>query len=573
MSNVDWRNRYGVNWISTVRDQLWSQNCWAFCMTALYEAMVRIEQDVWCRRSEGDIARGVGKQWWDFGNPGEAHAFAQNYGVADPDCFPFSAYPSIYSAREGEGALPLSPTPDRAGRTVRVPDLYATTNVSDKKLWLDSVGPMAVMVSPWYDDFGAWNPATGPYIPAVPPNVNEAHCILVVGFNDDAPEPYWIIKNSWGPNLGDQGFWYIAYSANMLESQTFVGVRFVNPDPWTKRRLRNGGLIESGNGARHNNFELFTLAGGTLQHWWRDNSNPGLNSNPFIANTLPWNFAGNVQSSDPWRPAPADAADFPSAVQSTFNRNYELLFRTTGNSVRHIYFDQKAQDWLDMTLFGPPDPIGVPGFIQSTRGAPGDFEAIILRNTGALQHWTKHNSWPWTPHLPGEWYLTEEFGSGISYAGAGLVQSRMGVTGVLESGQGELHYVCTGNNQQIHHFSRTSLSSSWQLRETFGEGITGAPVMIESQYGASNELDFGNFELCVPVSGGGVEHWYRDNHAGGGWQKAEAFSTVGFTITQIIGLLEGSINFDLEMVAECSDGHIRHFWRFLGFWFGGNLIV
>ena len=36
--------------------------------------------------------------------------------------------------------------------------------------------------------------------------------------------------------------------------------------------------------------------------------------------------------------------------------------------------------------------------------------------------------------------------------------------------------------------------------------------MIQGQYGTTNELIVGNFELCVAV-GGRVQHWWRDNSA------------------------------------------------------------
>lgn len=87
--SVDWRNRFGRAWITSVRDQRSTNNCWAFAATALVEAMVRIEHLLWSSRSEGDMVHGVGKQSWDLGNLGEAITFVERNGLADPDCFPF----------------------------------------------------------------------------------------------------------------------------------------------------------------------------------------------------------------------------------------------------------------------------------------------------------------------------------------------------------------------------------------------------------------------------------------------------------------------------------------------------
>jgi hypothetical protein len=560
MSSVDWRNRFGWNWISSVRNQGGCQSCWAFGSTALYEAMVRIEQCVWCRRSEADVRNGVGKQCWDLGNLGEAANFVQAHGISDPDCFPYTEAAAVYSAEEGKGAWPLSSTPDRAGRTVKAPAAVSISDVAQKKNWIDTVGPMAVMFNP-PPDFGAYN--GGIYTPAVSGS-GEAHCLLVVGFNDNPPEPYWIVKNSWGTSWGMQGFGYIAYSANLLEPLGFVGVRGVNPDPWTKRRLRNGAMIESGNGAAHNNFELFLQVGNNLEHWYRENSDPA----------LAWHRVGVVKCADVWRDTfHNDAADCPAAVQSTFNRNYELIYRTTPSGTgtgqfRHVYYDQNAQDWLDMTVFGSSDVLGVPGFIQSTRGAPGDFEVVLLRQSGAIEHWTKLNSWPWT-QPPGTWMFRSTIDFGLAFAGAALVQSRLGVSGVMESGQGELHYAATGLHGEICHYRLLPGASTWALINVFGTGFTSAPCMIEGQFGAGNELDVGNFELCV-VAGGQVQHWWRDNHALSAWSHSATF---GSNAARVVALVEGSFGFNLELIVENLDGHYQHYWRDGSGWHAGVVIV
>src|SRR3954470_814823 len=103
--------------------------------------MVRIEHPVGCRRSEGETVRSTGKDYRSLGNLGEASIAAQRYGVADPDCFPWTTAVALYLSRP-HGAdlqdLPVAPTPDRVGRTVRIADGSFTTltDVAQKKQWI-----------------------------------------------------------------------------------------------------------------------------------------------------------------------------------------------------------------------------------------------------------------------------------------------------------------------------------------------------------------------------------------------------------------------------------------------------
>src|SRR5690349_3094213 len=99
-------------------------------MTALYETMVRIEHCLWCRRSEGEASRGPGKQPTDVGNLAEVSKFVELFGLADPDCFPWSESFALFTAKHPGSVpfIPLSPTPDREGRTVRAPEATYTIN-------------------------------------------------------------------------------------------------------------------------------------------------------------------------------------------------------------------------------------------------------------------------------------------------------------------------------------------------------------------------------------------------------------------------------------------------------------
>lgn len=284
MAVVDWRDRFNANWVTSVRSQGSAPNCWAFAMTALYESMVRIEHNVWCRRSEGDLGRATGKQPWDLGNLGEAQIAAERYGVADPDCLAWSEAAVLYTAKPHGAAMtamPLSPTPDRAGRTLRVDagthvSLGAGKN-SEKKKWLNLVGPMAVMCT-LPADFTA---TTGIFSTTTGGSLG-VHAMLVVGFDDT--QGCWIVKNSWSDTWADRGFIRIAYREAWLEDASWTGMRNTNPDPWTKRRQRNGVIIESGNGAAHQNRELFIRNGLNIDLQWREG-------------TGGWNAAGPVRLS------------------------------------------------------------------------------------------------------------------------------------------------------------------------------------------------------------------------------------------------------------------------------------
>jgi hypothetical protein len=563
---VDWRNRFNANWISSVRSQGSAPNCWAFAMTALYEAMVRIEHSVWCHRSEGDLGRTTGKQPWDLGNPGEPAIAAERFGVADPDCMPWSEATVLYTAKPHGAAMtamPLSPTPDRAGRTVRIdPNAHTVIdagNVIDKKRWLNRVGPMAFMCTLPADFTGS--PASGIYSRATTAN-GGVHAMLVVGFDDF--NSCWIIKNSWGQGFGTNGFLRVAYGQSWLEGTQWWGVRNTNPDPWTKRRQRNGVVIETGNGAAHQNREVFLRVGMGIDHFWTEGG-------------AGWNNAGTVQSPDDSRGINLDALDCPATVQSTFNRNYELIYRSSYGRLTHNYFDQASGWWFNgmgppNLRFGPMDPRGIPGFVQGNRGAPGDFEVVVLTASGAVEHWSKHNSSPWK-NPPGTWYPRATVTTKGTAGGPALVSSRLNLTGELELNAGELHYVCASGNSLLH-FRLTTPSGSWTQVDAFGTGTSpySGPCMIETLDESGNELSAGPLQLFVET-GGQIEHWYRP--APSRWRPSTTWNRVtvfGADVKRVIGALQGSSSL-LEVYVERTDGLYQEYTRSGINWIPGPFIT
>lgn len=548
-SSLDWRNRWGLSWVTGIRDQDPCEACWDFAATALMESMVRINQGVWCIRSEGDPHDGMGAKCGSCGNADAALSWMETKdssypfgrGIADPDCYGwpdnragpyFNPAPNTcLGASNYTGstvAANYDPTSDRSGRSVRVDSHVDIGNVNDQKTWLDTVGPL-VCGFDVYDDFFSYG--SGVYRKSSGATYAGGHVMLVVGYDDT--QGYWIVKNSWGSNWGMEGYVYIGYGECNIDNYAKTGVSLTNPDPWTKRRLHSGNILESGDGANHRNFEMLvckTRPPTPVQHWWRNNDVSGF----------------------PWSPASSFGNDlavtFPTLTATTFNRNFETVYLTSGKRLHHWYLDQNTGKWNDGGIFGPADAVSGPGFIQSNYGAPGNFEVVVGTADKRLNHWWRDNSKSSYP-----WNDGGRFGSNVAYAGASLIQSNFGTKGNFE-------LVCTLQNGQMQHWWRDNddPNTPWAPSVTFGSNVKSGPCMIESMYGATNEYSKGNFELCVAV-GGYVQHWWRDNNGNEAWTNSATFGDGH--ITRVGGLLEGSFGFNLELIVERDDGHIQHYYR------------
>jgi len=523
-TSVDWRNRWGWPWITTIRDQNGCNACWAFAATALVEAMVRIEHCVWPVLSEGDVHKGMGAVCANLGGSGTALDWIADHGLADPGCFAWT-----------NADIPYNPTADRSGRSVRCPKPAYIGNTADQKKWLDTVGPLVTWFDVWTDFFGYGN---GVYhkqnmIGNTANKSEGGHFMLVVGYDDT--QNCWIVKNSWGNSWGENGYARIGYGETGIDTYAKISLQNVNPDPWTKRRYHNGNLLESGNGGNHRNFEMLATIGAKIQLWWRDNA----------AATMPWNHTASFGSND--------ATACPTFISTTFNRNFECVYPTNGNRLHHWWFKQPGGPWYDGGIFGPVDTAGIPGLVQSNYNAPGNFEVVVRTADNRLNHWWRDG---------GGWHDGGRFGSNVAYSGPSLIQSHYGQ-------QDNFELVCVLYTGQMQHWWRDNDGGmSWHQGTTFGSGVASPPCMIEASFGEGDETQVGNFELCVAV-GGKVEHWWRYNHGDMIWRKSATF---GHNVKSVVGLIQGSYGFNLEVVVLRTDNKLQHYWRYGGTWNEGVVI-
>ncbi|MGD0777693.1 MAG: C1 family peptidase [Candidatus Solibacter sp.] len=557
-SSVDWRNRFGWTWLTNIKDQGGCGSCYIFSAVGVFEAMLRIEHSVWCLRSEGDVGDAISLYFGAHakcqgGSPNEVLDWIKANGAADPGCWPYSS-----------GNQVGKPTPDRLGRTGKLDSYVMLSGAADMKTWIDTNGPITACFScyPEFDDACKNNEV---YIYKNPQNLlPDGHCIVIVGYDDS--KKAWLIRNSWGTSWGTNGYGWFGYGqgANGLEYYSNCGIlgSSTNPDPWSKRRVHNGNLYESGDGTNHRNFEVWAPGpGNVIRHYYRD----GQTQNWSLAETLP-----QVSLAPKFNTNGYDCAGIPSVLGSTYFRNFEVIYLTTAKQLRQCFFDQLSGKWVDRGPFGPTDAAGIPGFIQINVGAPGNFEVVVRRAAGVLENWWRDNA-----GNNAQWASKGTFGTGILLSGPTLVQrwAKGGVPDVSVPAGLDLVCVTTGNKMQ-RWWRDDPNAKGWVACETFGTNVASPPVMIRSQYGASEETVPGNYELCVAV-GGSIQHWWASGNpeptTTATWNLSATFATnvAGQKVQEVLGLIESSYGFDLELIALLTDGSLQHFWRDGAGWHAG----
>ncbi|QXJ20671.1 peptidase [Actinomadura graeca] len=201
-TSFDLRSVDGKNYTTPVRRQNPSCACVAFAVAAVMEHVARYSAkntslDV--QLSVGDIHYCLGKKkCLETQKTGDALKAVKESKVAYEKCYP-------WSTGDQECKVNKDCKEKNNAALTQYRQLKGTKKVEEMKECISKYGSVTagIMV---YDDFKTYK---GGIYKFVKGTAQGAHCITLVGYNDT--EKYWIGKNSWGTDWGEQGFFRVAY--------------------------------------------------------------------------------------------------------------------------------------------------------------------------------------------------------------------------------------------------------------------------------------------------------------------------------------------------------------------------
>ncbi len=200
----DWRNLHGnIDYVTPVKDQASCGSCWAFGGIGALEAGINAyynNPDLDFNLSEQDLVSCYLGDGCSGATSVEIESmfsdYFQNTGVTDEQCFPYSATNNVCSNK-------CVTWQENAWKTASYesPDM----TVEDIKSTIIEHGPVDVGMKVYEDfmsyDNGIYNHVTGDLL--------GYHSVLIVGFGVYDGADYWIVKNSWGEDWGENGYFRI----------------------------------------------------------------------------------------------------------------------------------------------------------------------------------------------------------------------------------------------------------------------------------------------------------------------------------------------------------------------------
>jgi C1A family cysteine protease len=213
--HLDWRNREGTDWMTPVKDQGPCGSCWAFASVGTMESVIAIRSknpSLALNLSEQFIlscSAGTCDGWWMR----PTADFLRTSGAVDEGCLPYT----------GEDTGRCS---DRCGDWAdRVWKINRWQSVPNEVGAIKSALNQQVLTTAFdvYTDFYYY---TGGVYEHVWGEYEGSHAGVLVGYDDI--EHAWIVKNSWNPYWGEDGYFKILWGDSDVGRDTLF-FEYSNP--------------------------------------------------------------------------------------------------------------------------------------------------------------------------------------------------------------------------------------------------------------------------------------------------------------------------------------------------------
>jgi len=199
----DWRD---LNGVTPVKAQGNCGSCWDFAAVGSFESAILIADDEELDLSEQQVLScNTGGSSCDGGWMEDAYNLFMDYGAIDESCMPYEADDTVPCTQEQYDPLAYM---------IGYEDI--PNNVAIIKNSLLS-GPLSTTFTV-YDDFFSYNGGCYEHEDTAPIN----HAVVIIGWDDAMCDGYgaWIVKNSWGPGWGLNGYFYMKYGSCYIGSNT-----------------------------------------------------------------------------------------------------------------------------------------------------------------------------------------------------------------------------------------------------------------------------------------------------------------------------------------------------------------
>ena len=229
-NSIDWRSIGGKNYMTTIKNQGSCGSCWAFASCGVVETIYNIEKGLYSTQpvyadiktnqfdsylktiddfdnsnilslrypdlSEQDLISCSYAGSCDGGSTWKALRYIERNGVVSESCFPYKA-----------DDIPCFLCSDWGKKLWKIRGWgYITQSTVNKNAIKTALQDGALsFYMEIYSDF--YNYRSGVYEKTATANYEEDHVVVLIGYSEK--DNYWICKNSWGTNWGENGYFRI----------------------------------------------------------------------------------------------------------------------------------------------------------------------------------------------------------------------------------------------------------------------------------------------------------------------------------------------------------------------------